>query len=99
MAGEKAASGLAELRRFTAALEAAQLNAEELGEVPDEFLDPITMELMEVGVYVCRLRQCSPPVLEADGCIVWCLESGDFARVERNHGPRHHRSTSAVRCH
>jgi hypothetical protein len=54
LAGEKAAGGLASLRRFTADLEAAQLNADELGEVPEEFLDPITMELMEVRAH--RLR-------------------------------------------
>lgn len=48
IAGEKAAGGLASLRRFTADLEAAQLNADELGEIPDDFLDPITMELMTV---------------------------------------------------
>lgn len=51
--GERAAAGIAALRQFTADLEAARLAAsqedDELGEVPDEFLDPITMELMAVS--------------------------------------------------
>ena len=60
LAGEKAASGLAALRRFTADLEAAQLNADELGDVPEEFLDPITMELMEVRIFRYFVEQHTP---------------------------------------
>eukprot|EP01048_Picozoa_sp_COSAG05_P022300 COSAG05_NODE_4413_length_1526_cov_1.395936_2_plen_130_part_00 len=48
---------LEQLKIFTELMKKARTDAsnlgDELGEIPDEFLDPITMELMEVS------RQCS----------------------------------------